>query len=76
MYPNPASKSVNLQLPATIAAGEVVIHDNAGRVVLTRSLKAQDGVATIDISALAQGNYVLHVRSGDDLIFSEVLLIE
>jgi hypothetical protein len=76
MYPNPASKSVNLQLPASVSAGEVVIHDNLGRVVLTQALNARDGVAAVDISTLAEGNYVLHVRSGDVLIFSEVLLVE
>lgn len=55
-FPNPASESLILSFE-TLVEGEVMISNQAGKIVLTK--KIQDKKMSIDVSWLASGTYVL-----------------
>jgi len=78
LMPNPASNKVNISWSADLN-GEMLlrIYDITGKEVLSRKLSqnepGQDGI-TLDISALNEGMYVVHLESGNTLI-SEKLIV-
>jgi hypothetical protein len=57
MYPNPANKQLTLELPITDGKYTVKITDVAGKQVYQNQLAG--GVQAINITKLAQGNYVV-----------------
>ncbi|MBT9392814.1 T9SS type A sorting domain-containing protein [Hymenobacter sp. NST-14] len=60
-YPNPAKDRLTLQLPAATREARVEVLDLSGRTVLRDKLKAG---ATLDVSRLAKGQYLLRVTAG------------
>jgi len=62
IYPNPANETV------TITANnitEAIVSNLLGEVVQSSKYKVQSNTATIDISKLPQGIYLLHVQTND-----------
>ena len=60
-YPNPAKDHLTLQLPAPAREARVEVLDASGRTVLREKLKPG---ATLDVSRLAKGQYLLRVTAG------------
>jgi hypothetical protein len=60
IYPNPASDKLNIQLP-NAGNAEVNITDASGRIIFSPRVSA--GNNSIDISALAQGFYVININT-------------
>lgn len=60
VFPNPANNALTIQLSDNSTAA-ITIADLSGKEVMADSIIAQ---ATIDISHLAQGMYVLHINDG------------
>jgi len=60
-YPNPAKDHLTLQLPAPAREARVEVLDANGRTVLREKLKTG---ATLDVSRLAKGQYLLRVTAG------------
>lgn len=60
VYPNPASEIVYIKRSINTPA-EYQIIDGSGRKVLAGSL--EQGLSTIDVSELANGNYLLEIRT-------------
>ena len=65
VYPNPADRIVEINLPAEAGASTYTAEliDMQGRMVKTLMLAA--GTSGIDVSALAEGTYFLQIRSGN-----------
>jgi hypothetical protein len=62
LYPNPATESVMLELPADLARSEIRIYNAKGRLV--KNLKAAP-TQSIDISALPKGLYFIRLQNQD-----------
>lgn len=60
-FPNPAKDHLNVTMPNDLIGSMIALYDAAGRMVLTTRI--DQASMMIDISALANGTYVL--RSGD-----------
>ncbi|MFN0030840.1 MAG: T9SS type A sorting domain-containing protein [Flavobacteriales bacterium] len=76
MYPNPASEYINIT--STLAAGKMMVNimDASGRVVLSSQQHFTQGSSMrVDISALAQGNYVIEL-SGEEHLQHIPLIIQ
>jgi hypothetical protein len=65
VYPNPANQELVLEFDK-IQTGMLEVLDNAGRVVLTHALKGKE--ATLDVSGLKPGIYVLRSAEGSAVI--------
>jgi len=64
LFPNPAMDRLNLSGTMNGGIGNVEVVDLTGRVVLT----ARANTSTIDISALAAGQYMLRVRNSGGVV--------
>ncbi len=62
IYPNPASSVLNIQSEQTDLAG-IQVYDLLGRIILTEQTTANS--ATLDVSNLQRGIYLLNVQSRD-----------
>lgn len=60
-YPNPANESIKVTIPKGWDKYTVEVFNIGGQLVLQSA-----NVATLDISALAQGSYMIRVQSGED----------
>ena len=61
IYPNPAKSFATLELPQSIAAGEVKIYDNLGRVV--KAMSVSDSHTEINTSDWTTGAYMVVLRT-------------
>jgi len=64
IWPNPASTEVQVALPFRAGQARISITDAAGRTVLEQSA-ASAAMLLVDVSALAQGCYLLTVQADD-----------
>ncbi|MGB1577204.1 MAG: T9SS type A sorting domain-containing protein, partial [Flavobacteriales bacterium] len=62
IYPNPASDVLRIQISAN-QIGYVWVKDLAGREVISSPL--QGNTATLDLSAVPAGTYVIQVSNGE-----------
>jgi len=63
LFPNPVSNLLNLKINNIEDARTYEIYDMMGRLVMTNELLSNQQEATIDVSRLAQGTYVLGVTT-------------
>ncbi len=75
VYPNPASETLNIQSPASMARPLLAsLYDITGSPVLEKQ-SSQDNFS-MDIRGLAPGIYMLHLSNGYDMpVFTEKVLI-
>jgi hypothetical protein len=73
VYPSPATSAINIQAPTLGTEGAIVqIRDMAGRVVISQSV---DSEATIDVSDLARGSYLVRLISDENhSLFRRIIL--
>jgi len=75
LYPNPASKEIQVSLDWTKANEDVLlsIYTIQGKQVSTQKMKIQNGnnLEIIDISNLVTGTYLLEMRGADWKLSSE-----
>ena len=62
IYPNPASSSLNLQLPQSSLLNEYTIFDVTGKKLMSGSVNTS--ASAINISGLAAGTYIIKLNSG------------
>ena len=74
LYPNPADNEVILSNPRQIDLSEVTIYDLTGRIVHKVDLSTMGSEITIDISMLANANYILVIK-GLEGIFTKQLIV-
>lgn len=65
IYPNPASSILHMVLPADTVPLQIYITDLTGKVLLNESVAEQTQIETIDVQALSDGLYLLHLISGE-----------
>lgn len=66
IYPNPASRTINLETGTSIKKGTVTIYSIHGQKLFARSLKGSE--AEIDISRLENGIYFLEVIGEEKIV--------
>jgi len=69
VYPNPASEKLFIDIPK--AAERLEIYDMQGKLIM-QTAAIEVGVHSIDVSALAEGIYVVLVQTGDGVYKSKV----
>jgi hypothetical protein len=73
VYPNPANDLVTITWDASKSdEARVAVLDLAGRQVIAQSVRATGRYATLDLSALAAGSYVVRVESGNAIGVQQV----
>jgi len=61
LYPNPSNNKINIQYPANEAL--ITISDITGRTVYSENKTGINSGATIDVSGMANGVYIVHLVS-------------
>lgn len=74
IYPNPSSHTVNIKWPEHDSDLEVYILDQSGGVLLKRTFKEKE-TASLNISQLPAGAYIIDLRGGD-IRAQRLLIIE
>lgn len=72
VYPNPASSTVHVRLPAPSNAAEIMLYDVTGRIV--RETKGVQEYFDLNISALPNGFYTLMIRDGATLYKKKIVI--
>ena len=72
IWPNPASQTLNIQLPSTLRVGQLSIYNAQGQNVWTDSINGS-GNLQVDVSHLAKGAYHLHLTNGVNSFRSTLL---
>jgi len=72
VYPNPANAEIFVRLDEH-ATGTLVLRDIAGRSVLERPIRS-GALQRLDVSALAQGTYVIEHNAGDHIGRTTVII--
>lgn len=65
VYPNPASDQLNMTFNNGGTSASVTVIDPQGKTVIQRMVDVAAKKATVDISNLSQGIYILEVRQGE-----------
>jgi len=74
IHPNPANDVINIAISNVSSDIQVMIYNNVGQVVYTQSDKADNGYNTaINVSELANGTYILQVRSAEGVWTKKVI---
>lgn len=63
VYPNPTNGDLNIAFGNITGAVDLNLVDITGRTVIARHINAANGLATLDLSGLATGEYGLRIRS-------------
>ncbi len=71
--PNPASRNIKVSVPNSPCGFSLMIYDDAGKTVLRE--KEIRGEKNIDISSLKQGQYVVHVLDGREVVYNDKLIV-
>jgi hypothetical protein len=66
LYPNPVSNILGVQLAGKAVNSEVKLMNTSGQVI--KSLVANTGSVSIDVSALSNGVYLISVSNGDEKV--------
>ncbi len=72
VYPNPAHDFVTINLP--IAGGNIVISDVTGRIVASKTLSATEKTATMPLTNLAPGLYLVTILQGENVTTTKIIV--
>ncbi len=71
IYPNPSSDYINVALSDNSIINEIIVLDGSGRIVKNVAVNER----TIDVSSLANGNYILRISSEDGVFAKKFLRV-
>ncbi len=75
-YPNPADRELTIQLPSTLTQdGLITISDQLGKDAFTSSFSAGSKTKTINTRDLAEGLYILRIKSGKQAIHQKIIIV-
>jgi hypothetical protein len=63
LFPNPAQNSLNIAFPESTSGTEIFVVDQLGKELLR--LPTEEAQATLDITDLAKGMYIIKVKRGE-----------
>jgi hypothetical protein len=72
VYPNPAQESVTIQLQNSNTSALINMYDFTGKQVLSSRIEQKQSV---EISALAEGIYLLNVIQGNSVFSQPVVIV-
>lgn len=72
VYPSPASRFVNVQLPLFRGDGRIQVYSASGRHVYAR--KISDRIEILDLKGFAPGIYIVAIDLGGELIREKIVL--
>jgi len=74
VYPNPFTRQLYVHVPIhTDALWQINVYRLNGLKVLSRECTSSDGVISLDLPVLAQGNYLLEAESADKRFTTKIL---
>jgi uncharacterized repeat protein (TIGR01451 family) len=73
IYPNPAHQSISLQSDISMKNAQVTIYDITGKISMHTNINA-DKNASIDISNLKQGIYIIQVTQGENITKKKLII--
>ncbi|MPN45984.1 hypothetical protein SDC9_193563 [bioreactor metagenome] len=73
IYPNPAANEVNVMLKNKSETASYSIYDRSGRIVAKGNISAE---GKINVSNLANGNYILSIETKNGEKFTDKLMIK
>ena len=73
IYPNPAVNSINVRNNSASEIDRVFIVDMQGRLVMSEKW---DGHASLDLSKLGAGSYVIVLKGIDKILFRDMLMLK
>ena len=77
LFPNPARKTVSLDIPSTLDKTlDFKLYNNTGKLVFELKVSRLNQTKTIDISDLPKGLYVYSLSEGAQIIKTEKLVIQ
>ena len=76
LYPNPASEDFYVEIPKSIDADLIVIHDNLGRMVKTVKVNSFEKATHIQLGNQSNGIYLVSIQKGNDVLQTKRLVIE
>ena len=76
VWPNPARETVTVYVRQADIAGEIVMFDLSGRMVLTQSFDAGADAHEIQLNQFQSGVYTLVVTSGDNRHVQKLVIID
>lgn len=65
IYPNPASSTINLELPKNMQAGQIIVFDILGKQIYSQNFESNNN-NSINILNWSSGSYLLKVVSGEN----------
>ena len=76
LYPNPATTSVTVELPAALRQSPVLatLLDGLGRVVIRQKLPAGAGVHQLPLLAVPAGLYLLRLQTEAGVVVKKLLV--
>ena len=73
--PNPASNFINVQLKETnVYSGQLIVFDLAGKAVITQPYKTGSGAATIPVSGLHNGAYIVKLLVNGEQFVQKIII--
>lgn len=76
VYPNPASEIFYVEIPKSIDADLIVIHDNLGRMVKTVKVNSLEKATHIQLTNQSNGIYLVSIQKGNDVLQTKRLVVE
>jgi len=74
VYPNPFTDHLQIEFNKSYSNNSIVkIFDVTGRCVDEKFINASNSMATLSMSALSSGTYILQIQMGDDLVRRKVM---
>jgi len=74
IHPNPTEGVVNISIGNLASNVQITVYNNIGQVVLTQNESAENGLSTsISIENLADGMYILQIRSEEDIWTKKII---
>jgi plastocyanin len=65
-YPNPCDQQLHI-ITATAGRYSLALTDMLGRTVLRNDISTSQGILTLDIAAVAQGDYIVAIKGADGI---------
>ena len=75
VYPNPATEKITVEMTKGFPAGQAILHDLGGRVVLQATLPVEQSQLRLPVYHLPPGIYFLALHVGDKTVVRRKVVI-